>query len=274
MNIRRLCTMVGIFFWAGQISAIAGPSALNLSTADYARIGARVWRNECAGTVDGLTSWNRGEDFASLGIGHFIWYPVGKHGPFEESFPELIAFLKREGAPVPQWLLATPSCPWKTREEFERDFNSRKMCSLRNFLANTVPLQSRFLAQRLENALPKMLRSAPVSERKRIQSNFYRVASVPAGMYALIDYVNFKGDGTLLSERYAGKGWGLLQVLEGMQSGAAVDAFSKSATQVLKLRVRNSPSSRQESRWLPGWLNRVNSYKRISSASKPGIFSA
>ncbi len=252
----------------GSLSVVAArESASNLSPSNYAQIGARVWKNECAGTIPGLTSWNRGEDFASLGIGHFIWYPVGKHGPFEESFPELIAFFKRQGASVPAWLLETPSCPWKTRQEFLTDFDSQKMRSLRNFLANSISLQSRFLAERLENALPKMLNAAPASDRERIESNFYRVASGPSGMYALIDYVNFKGDGTLPTERYAGQGWGLLQVLQGMQNGPAVSEFSKSAKRVLELRVRNSPPGRQEKRWLPGWLDRVDSYRKGLSST-------
>ena len=37
----------------------------------------------------------------------------------------------------------------------------------------------------------------------------------------LIDYVNFKGEGVLETERYRGRGWGLLQVLEGMPEQAA-----------------------------------------------------
>ncbi len=236
--------------------------ALNLSPAEYAKISARIWKNECAGTINGLTSWNRGEDFTSMGIGHFIWYPAGKHGPFEESFPEMIAFLKRQGASVPKWVVPVPPCPWKTRQDFMANFNGSQMRSLRNFLANTVSLQGRFLAERLENALPKMLGAVSASERERIRANFYRVAETPAGMYGLIDYVNFKGEGTLDTERYAGRGWGLLQVLEGMQqSGPAVNEFSKSAARVLEQRVRNSPRERRENRWLPGWLHRVASYR-------------
>jgi hypothetical protein len=76
--------------------------------------------------------------------------------------------------------------------------------------------------------------------------------------------VNFKGEGVLATERYAGQGWGLLQVLEGMtqeSSGReAVKNFAQSARAVLKNRVRNSPPARNEARWLPGWLKRVDTY--------------
>ena len=34
------------------------------------------------GTISGLTSWNVGENFASLGIGHFIWYRKRPARPF------------------------------------------------------------------------------------------------------------------------------------------------------------------------------------------------
>ena len=58
----------------------------------------------------GLTSWNQGEDFASLGIGHFIWYPKGRRGPFEESFPKLVSFVSKRGANLPTLLLGIGLC--------------------------------------------------------------------------------------------------------------------------------------------------------------------
>src|SRR4051812_35088903 len=98
-NLRK--TVIGAVALAlVQIAAAAG-----LSDADVERIGKRIWQNECGGSVSGLTSWNSGEEFASLGIGHFIWYPAGETGPFEESFPPLVDWLRRSGAQVPQWLL-------------------------------------------------------------------------------------------------------------------------------------------------------------------------
>ena len=80
----------------------------------------------------------------------------------------------------------------------------------------------------------------------------------------LADYVNFKGLGIAPSEKYQGKGWGLLQVLEGMKDeNEALDTvgeFARSANTVLENRINNSPLSRNEQRWLPGWQKRVNSY--------------
>ena len=175
-----------------------------LSDAELERIGRRVWRNECGGTRDGLTSWNAGENFASLGIGHFIWYPKGMRGPFEESFPRLVEFLAKHGAQVPSWLRG--ECPWQSRAEFQADFRSARMNELRDLLAGTVAQQSRFLAQRMEVPCQKMLNEAPASERDIFGAQFQRLAATPAGDVCLIgDYVNFKGEGTKNTERYAGE---------------------------------------------------------------------
>jgi hypothetical protein len=240
------------------------PAAINLSPAETRRIGNRIWQNECGGTVAGLTSWNTGENFASLGIGHFIWYPKGVRGPFDESFPKFVEFARGRGAKLPALLSANERCPWKTRTEFNQAAQSPPMKELRAFLARTVDLQAEFLVHRLREALPKMLAEGGASNHAQVQERFDRVAGTAAGCYALVDYVNFKGEGVLATERYAGQGWGLLQVLEGMTQEttgrAAVKSFSDSAKTVLKNRIRNSPPERNEAKWLPGWLKRVDTY--------------
>jgi hypothetical protein len=239
-------------------------AAVNLSPADTRRIGKRIWQNECGGTVAGLTSWNAGENFASLGIGHFIWYPKGARGPFDESFPKFLQFAAGHGAKLPEFLRAAGDCPWNSRTEFNQSSQTDSMKALRQFLAGTLDLQAEFLVERLQQALPKMLAAAPASKRAQLQQQFDRVAASSMGCYALVDYVNFKGEGVLASERYAGEGWGLLQVLEGMSEAgsghSAVKSFAESAGKVLTTRVRNAPPERHESRWLPGWLARINTY--------------
>jgi hypothetical protein len=236
------------------------PQSIELSHSQAERIGRRLWQNESGATIAGLTAWNYGEDFASLGIGHFIWYPVGKRGPFEESFPPLVRYLVSQGAPVPTWLAQADACPWSSRAQFLSDQQSPRMKELRALLVGTIGLQARFAALRLERALPKMLESAPAGERERVRENFARMASEPGGLYALVDYVNFKGEGTLETERYNGEGWGLLQVLEQMGQGPARAEFARAADKVLSRRVANSPAARGEKRWLPGWKNRVRTY--------------
>lgn len=257
---------VVLFF--GLTLGLLSPSpaaAIELSPAEADRVGRLLWKNECGGTVEGLTSWNTGEEFASLGIGHFIWYPAGYEGPFDESFPKLVAFIARSGAKVPEWLLRTPDCPWKSRAEFLAAKDSEKMAGLRIFLRDTVGIQARFAALRLKNALPTMLAALPESERAAVQRQFDRVAAHPHGAYVLVDYVNFKGEGVKPTERYQDKGWGLLQVLQemkGTEPGApALQEFSTAATRVLERRVALSPPARGEKRWLPGWTNRCQTYR-------------
>src|SRR6185369_808012 len=68
------------------------------------KIGQKIWLNETGGRREAITSWNANEEFASLGIGHFIWFPVGKWLPFEESFPALLEFMRKENVRLPAWL--------------------------------------------------------------------------------------------------------------------------------------------------------------------------
>jgi hypothetical protein len=255
---------VPLLLWILVATVRNSDAAVNLSPAETRRIGNRIWQNECGGTVAGLTSWNTGENFASLGIGHFIWYPKGVRGPFDESFPKFVEFATSRNAKLPAVLAAKDGCPWKSRAEFNQAAQSPAMKELRAFLTRTVDSQAEFLVHRLRDALPKMLAQGGSSNHAQVQERFDRVASTAPGCYALVDYVNFKGEGVLATERYAGQGWGLLQVLEGMTNDstgrATVKSFTDSAKTVLKNRVRNSPPERNESKWLPGWLKRVDTY--------------
>ena len=260
------CYSSAALVFAALIALLPKPlQATPLSHVDVLKIGKKIWQNECNGTIAGLTSWNAGEDFASLGIGHFIWYPKGRRGPFEESFPKLVSFISKRGAKLPALLLGIDEkpCPWNSRTEFLRAQHSTEMNQLRSFLADTIDLQAEFLIARSESALPKMLAEAAPSDRANVQEQFERLTRTSQGCYALVDYVNFKGEGVLHTERYQGQGWGLLQVLEAMHGtsdSGAVDEFARAARAVLTQRVQNSPADRHESRWLSGWIRRVNSY--------------
>jgi hypothetical protein len=260
------CYSSAAFVFAALIALLPKPlHGTTLSHIDVLKIAKKIWQNECNGTIAGLTSWNAGEDFASLGIGHFIWYPKGRRGPFEESFPKLVSFISKRGAKLPALLLGTGEkpCPWNSRTEFLRAQHSTEMNQLRSFLADTIDLQAEFLIARSESALPKMLAEAAPSDRANVQEQFERLTKTSQGCYALVDYVNFKGEGVLHTERYQGQGWGLLQVLEAMHGtsdAGAVNEFARAARAVLTQRVQNSPAERHESRWLSGWIRRVNSY--------------
>lgn len=253
-GLRRLPILILLCGWSVAIAA-----ALQLEPAQARAIGERIWHNEGAGKAENLTVWNQGEDFPSFGIGHFIWYPAGVDGPFTESFPRLLQHLRRSTA-LPPWLENSRDAPWRNRSEFLAAIDSAEMKQLRRLLQRTVPQQVAFIVQRLEAALPQMLATLPdPRQRQHAQGQFYRVAQQPNGLYALIDYVNFKGEGTAPKERYQGQGWGLLQVLEHMRDeAAALPEFVRAADVVLTRRVRNA--TRDESRWLPGWRKRLQTY--------------
>ncbi|MBA2653571.1 MAG: hypothetical protein H0U71_00700 [Gammaproteobacteria bacterium] len=229
------------------------------------RIGIKIWYNECNGKIAGLTTWNNGERFASLGIGHFNWFPKGHLNSAKDGFPQLIRYMERVGVTVPYWLQGeiTPPCPWHTREEFQAAQQSKKMQELRQFLVDTIPVQAQFMVYRLVNALPKLITNTPYEDREFIFEQFVNLSSTPQGIYALVDYVNFKGEGAgVFSKR--GSGWGLLQVVEGMRYAPChlntVQAFVWSANNALTERVRQASPSSHEGKWLPGWRNRICTY--------------
>lgn len=244
---------------------VAPVAANGLSGAQKAAIGRKIWQNESGGTVNGLTAWNGGEEFPSLGIGHFIWYPAGYRGPFEESWPQFVTFAKAQGANPPAVAQQRHS-PWGSKAEFQRQFKGPELSGLRAWLAGNIGVQTDYIIARSRGALPKVLAAAPPSERAKIEANYRKVSTSSQGMYALIDYVNFKGDGTQASERYNGMGWGLMQVLGNMKevpSGpVAASEFAASAKRMLSRRVQNAPGARNEGKWLPGWHNRCDTYAR------------
>ena len=239
-------------------------AGIRLSDAEAEAVGRKIWKNESNATIDGLTHWNKGEDFASLGIGHFIGYKAGERGPFTESFPGLLDALAASGRTLPAWLQGKPPCPWSDRDAFFADLRGPRLNELRAILTDTIGVQPRYAADRPESALPKILPASPPSEPPAPPPRSDHVPSLPNGVYALMDYVNFKGEGINTAERYNGEGWGLLQVLQGMMDSASgqpsVKAFAESADAALTRRVANSPPARDENRWLPGWRKRLLTY--------------
>ncbi len=260
-----LVTLV-VFFSCSRVSA----EDIVLTPKDYVYIRKMILMNECAGDKSKMIAWNEGEGFPSLGLGHFIWYTkTGGNERYQELFPQLIAYLEKHHQPIPEWIKKLPDkkAPWVSREDFLEDAksNSPRMMSLRNLLTKTLGLQARFITRRTKAFLPKILHQTPAPLRKEIRRKFELVASTKEGLYAIIDYAHFKGDGLLTSERYHGRGWGLYQVLEEMRppadGQAALLEFIRTAKTVLERRVADSPAGRNEKKWLPGWLNRVESYR-------------
>ncbi len=237
-------------------------------------IGERIFANECNLKIPCLTSWNEGEDFPSLGIGHFIWYRAGQQEAFVESFPALLDFYDAQSIPLPDWLDQLPNrdAPWQSKAQFEAEFHEQRLSELREFLYQTRETQVQFIIARMQASLPSLL--AHTQHAEQIEPLFYEVANsaAPLGMYALIDYVNFKGEGTAKSERYNDQGWGLLQVLETLARNrsdhALMPQFASAARAVLAQRVANAPVERNEQRWLNGWNNRTLTYENLPHSNE------
>ncbi len=261
----RALFVLAIFATVG----IAKSLVLNETQEQY--IASKVWANEGAGLDKYLVHWNDGEDFASLGIGHFIWFPKGHTEKFREVFPMVLVSMESKNIAMPNWLNSKIPFPWNTKEEF---FNAKargdkQYVELFNFIKSTTNAQASFLANRLNLALPMMLET--IKDKRQAEIIKHRFNSIlynencsinEHGLYILIDYVNFKGEGTLESERYNNQGWGLLQVLENMdeKNPNRFLAFSDSAKAMLSRRIANSPKARGEERWRIGWNKRLDTY--------------
>jgi hypothetical protein len=259
-----------IFFFILSISILFA-TQIKLTQKQAEFIAQKVWQNEGAGLDKYLVHWNEGEDFASVGIGHFIWFSKGHTERFREVFPMVLSFMEEEGVKMPLWLNSKTPLPWDSKEAFfeAKHAKSKKYTELFLFLKTTMPQQAAFMAHRLSEALPQMLETVQSPQKRElIQKRFDEVmhnkdGSVnERGLYVLLDYTNFKGEGTLESERYKGEGWGLLQVLEHMdpKEENKLKAFAQSAKAMLSRRIKNSPPERGEERWRKGWNVRLDTY--------------
>ena len=159
------------------LSSLGAESRIHVSANEATRIGKQIWKNECGGTKSGLVSWNKGEAFASLGIGHFLWFPKGSKAPYDESFPSLLKFLaKQKSVSMPEWLTKAKDCPWPSKAAFDAAKSSGdvRMVQLREFLYQTVSHQTAFILQRLEQSLPTMLKQVKgAAESERVKRRFF-----------------------------------------------------------------------------------------------------
>lgn len=278
-SVKSLQSYISLIFKVIILSFMMNKTALGenyptLTTEQEQWIGEQIFNNECAKQINCLTSWIANEDFPSLGIGHFIWYKKNQNEIFEESFPDLIKYFEEQNINIPLWIKQSNyDSPWQSRDEFLADFSSAELSGLRLLLTETFPQQTSFIINRFESAVSKMQVILPEDQYRNTEEKFYSIANAhpPYGMYALIDYVNFKGEGISTNEQYEGQGWGLLQVLAGIpeDSENILEDFVNSAKTILQKRVHNAPQLRNEEQWLPGWFKRLDTY--LPSQSAPNL---
>ena len=181
----------------------------------------------------------------------------------------MIAYYKEKGIALPKLLAEFKHSPWNSKSELmaKKANGDRDIQELIAFFDNTRDIQVMFIYDRLKSSLDKMIQAS--SNKENLKNQFDRMVNTPNGLYALIDYVNFKGEGLKGVSSYNNVAWGLRQVLENMKGTAtgqsALVEFSNSAKDILARRVKNAP--RNESRWLQGWYNRVDTYKTFEIGS-------
>lgn len=247
-----------------QVKA-ADLSLPDLSYAQKSWIGERIYQNETGGKPENLTFWSAAEEFPSFGLGHFIWIPAGVNVPFEPTFVAMVKFVSQTQSP-PKWV-QQPYAPWASKSVFDQAKSSVEMAELRHWLQTTKPQQTEFIIQRFQQRINHLSNHA-LKDQPGLVQKLQRLMQTPQGLFALIDYVNFKGVGDNPQERYQGQGWGLVQVLQAMPNDLTPHVsdeqllvmFVDAAISTLQRRVELAPTLRNEARWMAGWKIRVQGY--------------
>lgn len=264
----RLCSLLIPSAVAAEISGAPTSASIQaIPSSAILPIGIKIWFNEADGRDEKLIEWNEGEKFLSLGIGHFIWYPKGSsRGSWDEGFPKLMRYLKAHGAKdLPDWLTATKGlrAPWPNRQAFLADQHGKIAIQLRRLLRRNLALQAQFLVEEMLASFPDMLAVTPLEDKEMVRRNFNLLLKDPKGVYAMVDYFNFKGAGAYPSLANYYHGSGLLQVLSKMRLAppdfSPLQSFVYAAKLVMTQKFGEVPNAHFQ-RWYKGWFNRLNSY--------------
>ena len=185
--------------------------------------------------------------FLYLGASEAIWYPAIPAGEkkFLEDWPTLRSELQKRGFSIPT--LALGPSPWRSGEELEADLanltkedsqiinpaertRKRELEELLTFLKreDVIKVEYTLLIDRLERALDPqsetyLFANLPPGKGAIMEKNFRELASLqdslghPLGLYALVDYCNFKGEGIAAAEHYNTQAWGLSELLFEME---------------------------------------------------------
>ncbi len=245
---RRALLTAGPLWLLGIRQAAALPVSEDHALLDG--LAARLFQRECGGRQENLIWWAPREPFPSLGIAHFIWLPAGVQVPFEQTFPQMVRFV----GGAPDWVRGARA-PWLDRRAFVAEGDSVRLRHLRDWLWRTRRRQALFVVRRFQQRWRRVVGTLP--DGPQLAARLQRLMGTSIGLFAVLDYFNFKGMGDHPEERYQGRGWGLIQVLRQMHT-PTLAAFVEAAEQVLRQRIRLAP--RDEQHWWPGWRKRVRSY--------------
>ena len=204
------------------------------------KLSEALYKNEADCKNHNLTHWGKHEEFPSLGLPHAIWYGKTTSKKYQEQFPELIGYIRKnlklsEQISWPAILQKSPlpPAPWASQAEFAeikkislaiedvKDSlqlttiqkkqsalykDAYALFELRNFLSNPriLQLQAQFVIEKTFLSLHRIL-AASHSESPEGAQLLYRkiqfLLNSPEGVLSVVDYLNFKGEGLKPSER-------------------------------------------------------------------------
>ena len=239
------------------------PREIIINDTQAEMIALKISDNEDTREQLRLIRWPDEDEFSSLGIAPFFWHPH-KAESAELNFNDLLEHLALSHN-LPEWLNEVTTPPWDSREDFFSARHDAFKYQLRDFLQQTKSDQVQYLIKNLEANLPRMLKEVknPFA-RMHAYENFYHVAVLENGVYALLDYSVFMGNGLSSEDRHKNLGWGLVHVLENMRGNAEnlVQAFASTAEVLLMRRIESLPND--ERRHLIEWRRRINTYVPVS----------
>lgn len=289
-------------------------SPLISQTSFLQKLSEALYKNEADCKNHNLTHWGKNEEFPSLGLPHAIWYGKISSKKYQEQFPELVRYLRKnlkesnQQISWPALLQKNPlsPAPWASQAEFveikkislaiENVKESSQLADIkknqaalykdaytlfeiRHFLSNPkiLQLQAQFVIEKTFLSLHRILaashRESP-PEAQLLYRKIQVLLNSPEGVLAIVDYLNFKGEGLKPSERTPlGKyPWGLKTVLEIMPAMDPASAdqqtnvqFTQAALCSLQRMAYHSGSADSKDQlqryaWLNGgWKTRIES---------------
>jgi hypothetical protein len=234
--------------------------SLHLSAEETKAFKCFSSKHEFDGNKENLVQWNADEKFLSLGLGHYIWYPSKSEKHAVESFPALIKFICKNNykGKLPKILNYNSNRnemgdnPWHSKDDFTKAIAEKK--ELVDFLSTDEMMaqQVAFQYDRLSKAIESYPENLKTFAKEKLKDSSTKLA--------MLDYVNFKGEGTSENEVVTVDGeklhYGLKQVLEEWKAHPNSN-FSTSAKSVLARRAKTNPQ------FMDGWNKRLDAYNSI-----------
>lgn len=222
-----------------------------LNREEKIKLGRAIAKKELGS--EGLIDWTPSEDFASLGIMHATWgsEKTIKH---QNGFLKFLYYVQSKGGTIPDFLQKNQDNPWNSRSSFfyAKTSNDPRMIQLQKFLQATKDLQVDFTIDQAAQACNKIIAKGKYNQNDILKLK--QLSSDAQGIFAIIDYVNFKGEGNLDDP----SSWGFANVIHEMQlsGGNEIYRFIVAAEKVL---ANNHPKFYI---YKAGWIGRLKFYPR------------